>query len=559
MSGFTRQTTGGTFIAYTKEPSRKPVSILVGDDVEQVRVHSEVYVQEYTSIKVKNLTPAERGNGLRVEFDPASVPVPEGRKPLSKAISTNTEAGGAIEEALRWAMTHDAALYVGLEYRRKYKTPDGDVIPYDTPILELKGFDADGKATRESQGTSLLNISKVLAVIGRVDKPESTLISGEVQSDPLTWQDHRDNRTGTTPAEGWVRITRPDGTPGGAAITRDTWRELKGTAQTATSGLSSDQLNELADLVAARVAPVSDPTITRPPQRSARSAEARRWDAYNSDGRVNPGSYAVTAAVAARNTALTVLEGVNFGEAQAAADEGREPNLLTQSEISTRATRLMGALSSVTDAVQQAMTGMRPNRTDGSHSVAGRVLAQVATRELPMTREIFDDVDASRAWLNDLQQAAIDVASAALSVTATHLEAVADPTPVGDASGRAQREVERQNAPQMQRGQTTSGPQVAANRSIEEPPAPNFGTSDSPVESIKARNVATIKPLLELAKLQPADVMPLLRQQFDCAAIDQINPENLAATVQAWTQDPSRFREAARAAFDRATTTEAAS
>ena len=577
MSGFTRQSTGGTFIAYAKELSRKPVSILVGDDVEQVRVHPEVYVQEYVCIKVKDINPAERGNGLQVVFDPASVPVPEGKPKLRKAITANTQAGGEVERALRWALDNAAPLYIGIEYRRKYRTPAGEVIAYDTPILELKGFDENGVATPAAQGTSLQNISKVLAVVGRGDDPSSTLISGEVHSDPMEWAKHRDNRVGTTPAEGWVRITRPDGTPGGAAITRDVWRELKSTNGSAGSAaMSEQQLNVLADLVAERIRPTSTSGVTRPPQRAARSAEGRRWDAYNSDGRLNPGSYAVSGAISTRGTALTILEGVNYIEAGAAETEGRAANLLTQSEISAAATKLMRALADITDAVQTAMTGTHPNRNDGSHLAAGKAVSQVATRELVMTRSVFDDAEAKRAWLTSVRDAAVTVATAAVGVTAAHFDAIADPTPINDASGRAQRESARQNPPTETRPSgppagsagaeavdehavsTPAAHDIPANRDVTAPATPNFDTHP-PVESIRRRNVATIEPLLSASGLQPNDVMPLLRETFNVDVIDEINPENLVSTVKTWTTDPSRFREAARAAHARATTQQAAS
>jgi hypothetical protein len=576
MSGFSRQTTGGTFIAYTKDPSRKAVGIKVGDNIEQTRVHSEVYIQEYVSIKVKELSPTEKGDGLRVEFDPASVPVPAGSKPLRKGISANTQAGGEIEKALRWALDSDAPLYVGVEHRRKYKDPSGTVIPYDTPILELKGFGENGKATDSAQGTSLRNISKVIAMIGPVADPGTALISPEVQSDPLEWAQHRDNRTGTTPAEGWVRITRPDGTPGGAAITRNTWRDLNG-AITPGGAFSDEQLQQLAQLVAEQIRPDASADRTRPPHRSTRSAEARRWDAYNSDGRINPGSYAVTGAIAARATALTVLENVNFAEANDAGAEGRTPRLLTQSEITAAATKLMSALESVTDTVQQAMTGMRPNRNDGSHMAAGKAVNQVVTRELLMTRDIFDDDAAKREWLASVQESAVAVATAALATTAEHFDAISDPTPVNDASGRGRRESARQNPPADTQ---PSGPPAAsssssdsaahehhapsgtlpANRDVTAPATPNFATTDNrPVESVRQRNIAAIKPLLTATRLGANDVLPLLRETFRVSAIDEINPESLTATVAAWTTDPSRFREAARAAHGRATTPAAAS
>lgn len=573
---FERKPQSGSYVAYTKSPSKVAIGIQVGDNVETVRVYPEVFVQEYTHIKVRALNPAERGDGLYVEFDPTSVPV-EGTT-LTKPINCSTQAGGPIEQALRWAMDHDAALYIGIEYRRKYKNLSGDVIPYDTPILTLRGFDDEGNSTDASQGTSRQNISKVLGVVGLADNPASTLISPEVQSDPLAWPSFRSNRIGKTPPPEWVRITRPDGAPGGAAVPRAQWRELTGTS---TPG--GIDINKLADAVAARLTPSNEPGVRRPSQRNARSAEGKRWEPYNSDGRVNPGSYAMSGFVATRSTALTVLEGMNYAEAANAEAEGRAPVLLTQQQISSGATKLASALQAVADDVQQHLTGLRANRVDGSSMVAGKLVAQAATRDVPMTRQVWDDAKAKRDWLDEIRTVAIGVGDAMMSDTAAHFDAVSAPTPVSDASGRGQREAARQNPPT----DTASGPHRAAggagaedagkadhrtsanardgqpaatpaNRTVTPPATPDFTTASAatPVMSVRERNINVLQPLLKAANLQPQQVMPMLRRTFNVDQIDHIATENLADTVSTWMTDPARFRAAAQA---EARTTPAAS
>ncbi len=84
---FERQRTGGSFVAYEAKASRTPLPILVGDREEKAHIHPEVFIREYPHIKVKSIKPADNGgNGLAVEFDPESVPVAEGSKPLNLAV-----------------------------------------------------------------------------------------------------------------------------------------------------------------------------------------------------------------------------------------------------------------------------------------------------------------------------------------------------------------------------------------------------------------------------------------------------------------------------------------
>ena len=121
MTTFERQRTGGSFVAYEKRPTKTPMPILVGDQPEKAHLYPEVFIREYPSIKVKALAPSDSGSGLAVQFDPESVPVPEGKPQLRRPINANTTAGGDIEKALRWALDHNEPLYLAIEYRRKYR------------------------------------------------------------------------------------------------------------------------------------------------------------------------------------------------------------------------------------------------------------------------------------------------------------------------------------------------------------------------------------------------------------------------------------------------------
>lgn len=549
---FERQRTGGSFVAYEAKASRTPLPILVGDREEKAHIHPEVFIREYPHIKVKSIKPADNGgNGLAVEFDPESVPVAEGSKPLRRPINANTVAGTDIEKALRWAHDNDEPVYLGVEFRRKYRNSSKQVIPYDTPIMTLRGCDADGNATDASQGASRENISKVLAVVGPVSQPDRMLISPEVRSDPLTWPAVRSNRIGATPPLEWVRITRTDGTPGGAAIPKTTWTEL-----TNTGGGSLDEatMNRLADAVAARLsapAAASSAGLTRPAQQSSRSVEAKRWEPFNSDGRINAGSYAVTALLALRDVALTALGDSNYAEAAAAADEGRTPTLLTAEEITNRATSLAPVLAGVADRIQSSITGRPANRIDGSYVTATKTLRQIVLRDLPLTAATVADPEASKKWLDAVADLGMTVAAAVIASTEGYLETVAEPAPVNDASGRGQRQAARQNPPTESRPATT-----AANRSVQQPPQPNFSTdaTTAPVASVTSRNTATLNDLVQLVDgMTLLHLKPMVAATFGTSDLELIDPDKLTRFANTWKEDPDRFRESARIAYTQAT------
>lgn len=563
---FERQSTGGSFVAYEVQASRTGVPVAVGDSVEQVPVYPEVFVAEHPYIKVKELVRSDDGKNINVAFDPASVPVGEGKSPLRRPINANVAAEGRMAKVLQWALDNDTALYIGIEYRRKWKDLSGHVIPYDTPILELRGFDPDtGDSTDAAQGKSRQNISKIVAVACVVNDPRAT-ISDEAKSNPLLWKHFRSNRIGKTPPPEWVRVTRADGTPGGAAIPREQWRDLTG----ASSSTQID-MNALADAVAERITAANvQPTNaqpTRPPLQGAIAAEGRRWELYNSDGRVNPGSWAVSGALRLRDTALTVLEAVNYLEMDAAQAEGREPNLLSRDQITSVATAMMGALLGVVDQVQIRITGRaHANRIDGSHTTASKVVHQVATRDLPLHREVLDDATAKAAWLNAVRDLAAEIALNAVALTDAYANATTEPVPANDASGRAQRQAAKQNPPNE-----PSGPQAAAqsqsrpaNSAVTQPQTPDFSvtndetgapaataTAPARVASVRERNVAVLEPLLAATQLRPIDVMPLIKEQFGVTRLDDVATINLESTVTAWSQDLQRFRDTAEAAYRR--------
>lgn len=540
---FQRQTTGGTFVAYEHKPSRSPVTILVGDTTEQVFVHPEVFIREYPSIKVKALNPS--GRNLYVEFDPASVSVGEGKPQLSRAINASTEAGGEIEQWLRRALDTGTPLYLALELRRKYKNGSTQqVIGYDEPIMLLRGFTIDGENTDAAQGASKDNISKVIALIGPADRPDVNLISPEVRSNPIDWETHRANRVGKTPGQGWVRVTRPDGTPGGAALTRETMRDLSGTGGGGVANIDDSTIARLADAVAVRMGAANDdPTMSRPPQRGSRSAEGKRWELFNSDGRVNPGSFAVSGLLSIRDTALTALENACYTEQADAEQAGRAPELLTREQISGTATRLMVPLGRVADDIQSAMTGKPANRVDGSAITAAKIVRQIVVRELPLTVAIVADAAAKSTWLQGVAEAGRLLAAAVIAATDDYLNDVAEPTPITDASGRARRQVQQQNEPVDPKG-------APANTAVQSPPTPNFSVNeDSQAAADQLQGTVSIDGFLAKVGMAFEHVAPLLFERFGTDQAEQIDQQQLANIVSAWSGDPDRFRDQAREAW----------
>jgi len=156
--------------------------------------------------------------------------------------------------------------------------------------------------------------------------------------------------------------------------------EMMITALTVQALIAGAQMSDLVTLAAA---------TTAPPKRTAHANEEKPWVLYNSDGRMNLGSYAVSSAVYAEQSALDHLISVyspKSGETIEVTDE-----------ILTQAASLGHELLLMADQVQvRAYEGGRPDRQKGSYRRAlGLVVGIVTDRQ---AAPIGGSADAISQW-----------------------------------------------------------------------------------------------------------------------------------------------------------------
>ncbi|MBM4568966.1 hypothetical protein GS489_00215 [Rhodococcus hoagii] len=541
---FTRQTRNTSYVAYTKEPS-KPVPVRVGGgEVENLPVYSQVFVREFVSIQIDSVdeprSQEQRSPSLYVKLNAASAKNERGEViGLRENFGASIQAGGELENAIRHAHANKTPLYVAIETKRKYRNPDREVISYLTPINELRGATKEGKGTETSAGMTRANCSNVIVAVGPASDPHTTMLSGEAVTDLLAWPTFRNNHDGELVPAGYVRVNDPDGNPTGAIIER--------AAAPAPAGGTVD-VDALADAVAARLLAGSGavdtaPAAARPQLRNARSREAKPWEPFNSDGRVNAGSYLTSGW---RNTwagAMILLENAVYTEQELAAQEQRTPRLLDVPALTTAATSLTNLLLAMADQVQTAVVGAG-NRMDRSHGEAGKWVHQIASRLVPFDLQMLSDESARETWRNTVVAQATAVFGGALQSVAQHLdEQYGEATPVNDASKGAAAQAAQQ-ARQQER--------AAANQSA---PAAQETTGDQSTAAHTSEALAgRWQALLAQCKLRGHEnrVVPFLVKVAGTGDITQIPADVFADLLTAWESNPQRFIEFAAAAYQQA-------
>ncbi|APE12528.1 hypothetical protein BO226_24500 (plasmid) [Rhodococcus sp. 2G] len=546
---FTRQAHNTSYVAYTKDPSKKPVAVQVGTEVENLPVYSQVYIREFVSIEVDSIDAArsqeQRSPSLYVKFNAASAKNENGEPiGLRENFGASIQAGGELERAIRHALSNRIPLYVAIETKRKYRNADKEIVSYLTPINDLRGAQKDGKGTERSASMTRSNCSNVVVVVGPADNPNSNLISSEAVTNPLQWNMFRSNHEGDLIPAGFIRAIDAEGNPTGAIIER-------ASAPAPSAATVDVDVDALAEAVAARILASSGPNGApqapgaRPPLRNAHAMEAKPWDPFNSDGRVNAGSYLISGW---RNTwagAMILLENAIYNEQMLAEQEQRQPHLLDMSALTMAATNLTTLLLVMADQVQAAVVG-QAKRMDRSHGEAGKWIHQIASRLVPFELTMLSDDTARATWRKTVVAQATAAFGGALQSVGAYLdEQYGTAAPVNDASRSASRQAEHQArrdesaaAPEPTRGATQGSETVAAT-------TVTSAAADAELMQ-RWRNLLTRCKLAGHEHL----VAPFLVKVCHTADLTQVAAENFAERIAIWEDQPQRFIDAARTAYE---------
>lgn len=486
---FQRNTHNSSFIAYDHQPSKKPVNLQVGDVAVQARIHQDVFVNEYISVKVKSVT--ENDDTANVRFDASSIVTSSGKQ-MKHDFGANVQAGTPIHQFAVEAEKTGRPVYIAIETRRRFRDRQGQVIPYTTPISVLRGCE-NGPQSPANANITGDNCSKALVVMGWADEPDKTILSAESRSNPTHWPLVRGNQDGDLPPEGYVIPTLPDGQPVGGIIKHE-----------ATGGNTQaleHQIAQLTKMVAA---------LQRGGATNA-AGGAKPWNDRLTTGEVNPASYAVTQVRHTRETAARIINrAVTQAEATVPAD--------TLRQVESSLTRVLLWMA---DRTQHAVTGS-VDRMAKAHTEAGAWVKYVIDVENPYTFNMFGDSqeskEAANAWAKSVVNAATERYYEAVAITAEHTQQVTG-VPAQEQPART-----ASNEPQAQ-----AEPMFADD-------AEARALWDALIEQIgMAENVD--------------DLNPALRARFGTHLSTQITAAAMREALSEWMGNPQQFREWAEQAW----------
>lgn len=501
------------FVAYTREPVED------ADQNGQVRpFRSQTYVAEFPSIKVKEITEKSHGSGdraftnLSVKFDAESAGIPN----FSNDFGASLNAADPAADLLRTAHQRGLPIMLVKETVRNFKNDDGKIDPHRT-IAELRGANPDN-----SSGTATdtrANCHNVVAGIGPAGNPAAFTVTGECTSDPSEWAALRGNKSGAfAPTAQWRAAD-------GGLIPNDA----------PAGGDSVVDMDALAQAVADRLAPVLAPagqpspaltparTITRPPVRSttAKVAEGKRWEPYNSDGSVNAWGYLLTKERAVWTYALRKIVAVGYLDGDPEESAGRLHKMLLW----------------MTDKVQ-SIAANRCDRLDGSHFESSKwvqlVLDEVSVvpgcEKYRFRGEVLAERDTATAWMQAVVEKAAQMQRDALARAEVYLEG--DRTAV---SGTPQSPQPTQQPPQATpavQADTSASATPEAGTAAQVPAAPQAGSARDHLDDWVAflGRVVTWAP----NRLEVFD--PLLTEEFGTSNLDAIDGTDFATFIATWDQ-----------------------
>lgn len=512
-AGFTPPASKCSYVAYQATPER----IGNPDTGEAIDLRPSVFIREFPSVLVSRITRKVHREGTKDQFETASVTFDAASVKVdgfTKDFGASVQVGGPVLSTLEEAHKRGAPVYVAIETARKAR-PRGGTYDAAAYIHDLRGAKADGSGGNAN--TTEENCWNVVVGCGPAGAgPEYIVFAGDLRSDPAEWESLRRNRDHTLPPAGW-RIDRGGITPSATA---------------AASGGGNVDVQALAHTIAEQVratlAPAFQgaPSRVRPPQREQYAQEAKPWEPWNTDGRVNLSSYGIT------------KDRYTFAEAVALlTDDTGEPAITGDGDaFLNTAWALADTLLLMADHVQAQVSGHRPNRDQGSHKEAARWCSTVYT-DLPpsfgtrFTPEVAAGPETMQAWAEKVIPVAARLfARSAERVTATLVGDTPTPAPQGHSVA-------------------TQGP----------PPAQQAPQGDPQGQGMVTDNhgmVAAWEGLLASVGQaeHPERFTHLLIETFGQGVLSRIPADAFAAHLSTWQANSRGFSQAAYEAHMRAMT-----
>lgn len=402
---FQRQNHNTSFVAYSAQPSKKPQTVVVDGKELATRIHPDVFINEYTSVKIKSVT--DNGETANIVFD-ASTVVTSSDKKMKYDFGANIQSNTDLHKLATEAYNQGAPVYVALETRRRYKTKNGEIVPLTTPIHKLRGC-KDGPQSAANSSTTGENCSKIIAAMGWAEQPGHTLFSTETQSDPNIWPLVRGNQDGDLAPEGFTIPFLPNGAalPDGTPLPNGTRAGgIIATPRTQTTSDNTELLKELAQL---------KKMVAHLQTSSSSAGGAKPWCERLGNGQINPGSYEITQIRHTRETATHIIT-----TALATTD-----TTLSGEQLRSLESSLTRVLLWLADGVQAHVAGS-VDRMGKSYTEAGAWVKHVIRCEDPYLASMIGDDDEAKtqanAWAKRVRTAASERYAEAVELAAEHAE-----------------------------------------------------------------------------------------------------------------------------------------
>lgn len=502
---FRRQPHNSSYVAYSATASRKPIQLAVAGEPVQAKIFPDVFINEYVSVKVKEVN--ANGDTANIKFDASSVVTTSG-KTMKYDFGANVKAGSPLHQLADAARQADRPVYAALETRRRYKSKNGEVIPYTVPIHVLRGCEDGPQSPGKSNATGE-NCSKIVAALGWADQADQTLLSEESDSDPTQWDQVRGNQDGDLAPDGFVIPTGPNGEPVGGIIQAPA---AAGTAHTA-------DLHQKIDTLAKMVSHLQRNNG------STGGAGARPWNERLGDGSINPGSYAVTQVRHTRETAAHIIRTALTGD----------PREATFEQIREWESSLTRVLLWMADGAQSAVDA-RPDRMAKTHTEAGAWVKYVIDQEDPYTAEMIGDDEQARQaaneWAKRVRAAAGERYREAVTIAAEFMQQATGVT----AQPSTPHQQEQPAAATEQQADDAPSADGSAEETDRDEHTPVTFADDQEARQLWDQLIETIGMADHLENLNPA-----LHARFGSHMSTDIPADQMRAALAEWMASPDQF------------------